>query len=250
MLFFKEDYIHKVYGSKPATYQVESAQCHALEKGSDKSIAIINETVLYKSRLGIMAYSGGIPVLISDNFGTDKYVDAVAGTDGIKYYVSLIRDGAPELLVFDMEKTLWHKEDSVRVRDFCYHNGKLLYINDDDGVIYEMASDKPMPEETDIKWRAQLGPFDEFIEDKKIYSKIKMRMKLAELAEVDVYISIDDGEWEWQEHVIADRETAHFLPIVPRRCNRFAVKLEGRGYCKVESLVREYRQGTARRDVR
>ena len=250
MLFFKEDYIHKVYGSKPATYQVESAQCHALEKGSDKSIAIINETVLYKSRLGIMAYSGGIPVLISDNFGTDKYVDAVAGTDGIKYYVSLIRDGAPELLVFDMEKTLWHKEDSVRVRDFCYHNGKLLYINDDDGVIYEMASDKPMPEETDIKWRAQLGPFDEFIEDKKIYSKIKMRMKLAELAEVDVYISIDDGEWEWQEHVIADRETAHFLPIVPRRCSRFAVKLEGTGYCKVESLVREYRQGTARRDVR
>ena len=77
-----------------------------------------------------------------------------------------------------------------------------------------------------------------------------MRMKLAELAEVDVYISIDDGEWEWQEHVIADRETAHFLPIVPRRCNRFAVKLEGTGYCKVESLVREYRQGPARRAVR
>ena len=88
LLFFKEDYIHKVYGSKPSTYQIESAQCHALEKGCSKSIAIINETVLYKSRLGIMAYAGGVPMLISDNFGTDKFKDAIAGTDGIKYFVS------------------------------------------------------------------------------------------------------------------------------------------------------------------
>ena len=84
LLFFKEDCIHKVYGSKPSTFQIETAQCHALEKGSSKSIAIINETVLYKSRLGIMAYSGGVPVLISENFGTDRYSDAIAGTDGIK----------------------------------------------------------------------------------------------------------------------------------------------------------------------
>lgn len=250
LLFFKEDCIHKVYGSKPSTFQIETAQCHALEKGSNKSIAIINETVLYKSRLGIMAYSGGVPVLISDNFGTDRYTSAVAGTDGIKYFVSLLRDGRPELLVFDMEKTLWHKEDNVRAREFCYHDGKLLYINNDDGVIYEIASDRPMPGESEIKWRAQLGPFDEFVEDKKIYSKIKMRMTLAELSEVDIYISVDDGEWEWQQHIMADHQTSHFIPIVPRRCNRFAIKLSGKGYCKIESLVREYRQGTGRRDVR
>ena len=107
-----------------------------------------------------------------------------------------------------------------------------------------------MPGESEIKWRAQLGPFDEFVEDKKIYSKIKMRMTLAELSEVDIYISVDDGEWEWQQHIMADHQTSHFIPIVPRRCNRFAIKLSGKGYCKIESLVREYRQGTGRRDVR
>lgn len=250
MLFFKEDYIHKVYGSKPASYQIETAQCHALEKGSNKSIAIINETVLYKSRLGIMAYSGGVPQLISDNFGTDQYTDAVAGTDGIKYFVSVLRDGSSELLVFDMEKFLWHKEDDVRARDFTYHGGKLLFINDADNGIYEIASENPMPTEKDIEWSAELGPFDEYLEDKKVYSQLKMRLKLTELSELTVLISIDGGKWERIARLDTDKDRAMMLPIVPRRCDKFAVRLEGVGYCRIESLVRVYRQSTSRKDVK
>lgn len=250
LLFFKEDYIHKVYGSKPATYQIETAQCHALEKGSSKSIAIINETVLYKSRLGIMAYSGGVPQLISDNFGTDVYTDAIAGTDGIKYYVSVLREGLSELLVFDMERFLWHKEDSVRARDFAYHNGKLLFINDVDNKIYEMASDNPMPSETDVEWFAELGPFDEYLEDKKVYSQLKMRLSFAKSSELNVLISIDGGDWEILSRFINDRDKTEMLPIVPRRCDKFAIRLEGKGYCRIDSLVRIYRQSTSRKGVR
>ena len=250
LLFFKEDYIHKVYGSKPATYQIETAQCHALEKGSSKSIAIINETVLYKSRLGIMAYAGGVPRLISDNFGTDVYTDAIAGTDGIKYYVSVLREGSPELLVFDMERFLWHKEDSVRARDFCYHNGKLLFINDADNKVYEMASDNPMVSETDIEWYAELGPFDEYLENKKVYSQLKMRLSFAKSSELNVLISIDDGDWEILSRFINDRDKTEMLPIVPRRCDKFAIRLEGKGYCRIDSLVRIYRQSTSRKGVR
>lgn len=250
MLFFKEDYIHKVYGSKPATYQIETAQCHALEKGSHKSIAIINETVIYKSKLGIMAYSGGVPRLISDNFGTDIYMDAIAGSDGIKYFVSVLREGSPELLVFDMERFLWHKEDSVRARDFAYHNGKLLFINDADDKIYEMASDNPMASETDIEWYAELGPFDEYLEDKKVYSQLKMRLSFAKLSELTVSISIDGGEWEVLSRFVNDRDKTEMLPVVPRRCDKFAIRLEGKGYCRIDSLVRIYRQSTSRKGVR
>lgn len=249
LLFFKEDCIHKLYGSKPSTYQIETAKCHALEKGSNKSVAIINETVFYKSRLGIMAYSGGIPALISDNFGTERYVDVISGTDGIKYYASVMRNGKPELCVYDVEKGLWHKEDNVRVRDFAYHNGKLIYVNDDDGVMYEMASDNPMASERDITWRAELGPFDEFIEDKKVYSKMKMRLRLEDMSELAVYIKMDDGDWEQLQHINAEKSRSMLIPMVPRRCDKFAIRFIGKGYCKIESLVREYRLGTIRKDV-
>jgi len=244
LLFFKEDYIHKVYGSSPASYQIETAQCHALEKGSSKSVAIINETVLYKSQLGIMAYSGGVPMLISENFGTDRYTDAIAGTDGIKYVVSVLEGGRPRLFVYDMERFLWHKEDHMRVRDFCYHDGRLLAINEDDNKIYDMMPTGVAEEKMPIEWMAELGPFDEFIEDKKVYSRLKMRLSLADLAELTVMVSADGGDWERLEHLNAEYDRAIVLPIVPRRCDKFAIRLEGKGRCRIESLVREYRQGT------
>lgn len=250
LLFFKEDCIHKVYGSKPSNYQIETAQCHALEKGSSKSVAIINDTVLYKSRLGIMAYAGGTPFLISENFGTEEFKDAVAGTDGIKYYVSVMQNNEPVLLVYDMNKYLWHKEDDTRVNDFCYFKGKLLYIDSSDRIIYEMDSDVPLESEADIEWMAQLGPFDEWIEERKVYSHLNMRLKLDEYASLMVYISIDEGPWERIMHINDEKESSQFIPIVPRRCNKFKVKLEGTGRCMIESLVRVYRDSTGRRDVR
>lgn len=245
LLFFKEDYIHKVYGSKPASYQIETAQCHALEKGSSKSIAIINETVLYKSRLGIMAYSGGVPVLISDVFGTDKYRDVIAGTDGMKYYASMIRtdNGTPEFLVYDMERFMWHKEDNVRARDFCYHDGKVMFINSDD-YIKIVDADVPDAEEEDIRWMVEFGPFDEFVENTKIYSKIRMRLKLEHLSELSVYMSLNEGEWEELQHVTSKDDRALTIPVVPRRCDKFSILLEGKGKCRIESLVRQYRHGT------
>lgn len=250
ILFFKEDCIHKVYGNKPGNYQITTAQCHALEKGSHKSVAIINETVLYKSRLGIMAYSGGIPQLISENFGTDKYYQAVAGTDGTKYYLSALCNGDPELLVYDMEKGLWHKEDDTRVKEFCYHNGKILYISEKDNKIYEMDSDTPLSSEEDISWMVEFGPFDEFIEEKKVYSSMKMRLLLEEDSELDIYIKIGDGEWELVKRISDHTERSQLVPIVPRRCDKFSIKLEGEGNCRIESLVREFRMSTMGKDVR
>ncbi|MFQ9811212.1 MAG: hypothetical protein ACLRYB_18190 [Segatella copri] len=89
---------------------------------------------------------------------------------------------------------LWHKEDNLRARDFCYHDGRLLCINDYDNKIYEMMPTEPVEEKERIEWSAELGAFDEFVEDKKIYSRLKMRLKLDDLAELTVMISVDGGE--------------------------------------------------------
>lgn len=239
LLFFKEDCIHKLYGTTPATYQLATAECYALEKGSSKSIAIVNERVLYKSRLGIMAYDGSVPELISNNFGYDKYQNAVAGTDGIKYYVSMERNGEHKLFVFDMEKLMWHVEDNIKIDDFAYLNGTLLFINDK--RIIENNSAKK--DEGDVEWYAELGPFSEYIEEKKVYSKMKMRLNFEKDSELEIMIKIDDGDWEHLHRYSAETSKAITIPIVPRRCFTYSVRLEGKGRCKIESFVREYREG-------
>jgi hypothetical protein len=68
-------------------------------------------------------------------------------------------------------------------------------------------------------------------------------VKLEDLSELVVMISVDDGKWELVERIGTEKARSVTIPIVPRRCNRFAIRLDGKGYCKVESLVRVYRQG-------
>lgn len=254
LLFFKENYIHKIYGNSPSTFQVETSKDYGIEKGSSKSVAIINNSIIYKSTLGIMAYDGGDSHLISSKLGPSVYKDVVAGTDGIKYYASVINiteDGEePIMIVCDYEKGLWHKEDNVRVRDFCLLKDKLLFICDNDSEYfvankcYVINADNPMPQEKKIKWMAEIGPFTEYVENRKIYSKFGLRLIVEDDAMLDISISIDDGEFELIKHVENYTEHVLFVPIIPRRCDRIAIRLEGIGRCKIEALNRKFRAGT------
>lgn len=256
MLFFKEKYIHKVYGTSPSTYQIATAEARGVEEGSSKSVAIINDTVVYKSPIGIVAYDGGNPYLISSKFGNVRFKNVVAGTDGIKYYASILKQDSdgnftiPDFVVCDLDKGFWHKSDALRIRDFCPLKNELLFINEkkvdyyDANKIYIINANEVMEIEKKIKWMVEIGPFDEYIENKKVYSKLSMRLIFDEGADADIYISVDDEEWEQIEHVEDYREKVLFVPIVPRRCNRFSIKLEGVGRCRIESLTRKYRQSS------
>ena len=82
LLFFKEDCVHKVYGNYPSEFQIVTQMCSGVKEGSSKSVVTMEDGVLYHSRRGIMGYSGGIPTLLSTEFGNKEYHNAAAGTDG------------------------------------------------------------------------------------------------------------------------------------------------------------------------
>ena len=63
--FFKEDKIFKMYGTIPTNFQLMSSAVLGVMKGSHKSLAVAGETLYYLSKVGIMAYSGGMPRCIS-----------------------------------------------------------------------------------------------------------------------------------------------------------------------------------------
>ena len=98
-LFFKENYVHKVYGNYPANYQIQTTACRGVQKGCARSLSIVNEVLYYKSRSGICAYDGSLPVEISSALGEMTYSDAVAGTLGNKYYISM-RDANEQYHLF------------------------------------------------------------------------------------------------------------------------------------------------------
>lgn len=249
IVFFKENCIHKLYGYKPSNYQLITTQnVFGLEKGSEKSIQLINNTLYYKSREGIMAYTGDSPVLLSPNFGSDRYYDAVAGTDKAKYYVSMkkIGDGSRHFFVYDISKELWCEEDSTNANSFAFIDNKLLYVDNTTGDIKEAVGEEGHIKEGDVEWYARFGDYDEFIDNRKVYSKMQMRLSMAEHTRVQVWISVDGGAWESVCRVETEDHRAVELPIIPRRCDKFGILITGRGYVKIESLTRTVREGTSR----
>jgi hypothetical protein len=291
LIFFKENSMCRIYGTAPSNFQVSNTEVFGVEAGSRQSVITINDTVFYKSRIGIMAYSGGTPYCISDGLNTE-FRDVVAGTEKRKYYASIhTADAGYELMVFDTEKGVWHKEDGTRFRSCATIGDTLYYIEYADDLIacseqvkcskWLLCGDgsttgnvgivnplSAVEADYNIKWRAVFGPFDEYIEEHKIYSKLALRLKTSygpdndilddadTVIETDegqdlildrtvkVYISINEGPWELVETYDPPRTKGDFIPIIPRRCDRYSVKIEGEGKCEIKSLTRRIRQGT------
>lgn len=271
IIFFKQNSMTKVYGSMPASFQVVNVQCYGVEEGSRKSVVVVNDKVFYKSVIGIMAYDGGLPYCISDKFNS-KAKAVVGGTEGQKYYASMkTADVGPELMVLDIERGLWHKEDSTRFRDCCTINNKLYFITQDSesitcsdeifcdsyllcgegeasaGVVRVINPINPTETYADMPWMAVFGPFDEWIENRKIYSKLLLRLLRKNDSAVRVYISINGGAWELVQSFNPATTGGDYIPIIPRRCDRYSVKIEGTGDCCIKSLTRRVRRGTGGR---
>ena len=242
LVFFKDNVIHKLYGGKPSNFQTTDVRCDGVQAGCENSICLINGILYYKSRNGIMAYDSGVPERISDALGDEAFRQAAAGTDGVKYYISMQKsaDNSWHLFVFDPRNGMWHREDETHAQQFAYCAGELNYIDASTGNIMSTSGGK---DET-IKWYAQLGEFVEYSEDKKIYSKIKVRMKLDAGARVTISVSTDSGAFIPVSTIYAQSERVAYVPIIPIRCDRFAIRLDGVGGCKVESVVREYTSGS------
>ena len=117
-LFFKENTLHKLYGSKPSDFQLTSLRCRGVAKNAARSLCVLNETLYYLSPDGVMAWDGSIPTKVSGALDSGRLanVQSAVGSalDG-RYYLHVARTAAGEntarLLVYDTERALWSEEN-------------------------------------------------------------------------------------------------------------------------------------------
>ena len=249
-LFFKEDCIHKVYGSYPANFQIQTTACRGVQKGSSKSLALVNETLFYKSRYSVCAYDGALPVEISSALGNERYSDAVAGSVGNKYYISM--KGSDEdyhLFVYDVFKNMWHKEDNTQVVQFCNNRGNLYYIDYDTNQIRIIealpnASDGDIEPEP-IKWSAETGIIGTDSPDKKYISRLVVRLSLEFGTEVSFFADYDSiGVWKPLFTMDGTTLKTFSIPLRTRRCDHLRLRIEGVGAAQIFSICKTIEQGS------
>lgn len=246
--FLKEEHIYKIYGTMPSNFEMMGSASLGMMEGSAGSLAVAGETLFYLGRNGIMAYTGGIPQSVSRDFGTMKFRNAVGGSDGMKYYVSMEEEnGETWLYVYDTRTGMWHKEDKTRATHFASYQGNL-YMLTDKGEIYIMGNPQDIEGESekDFPWFAEFGDFTEQEANKKNVGRLQIRIELEQGATAQVWIRYDSGgEWiSAGEKMTADSKRSYTLPLVPRRCDHCRIKITGTGEARIHSLTREFYVGS------
>lgn len=249
-IFFKENCMHKVYGSIPANFQVQTTPCRGVQKGSHNSLAVVNETLFYKSVNAVCAYDGSLPVEMSAAFGNVRYNDAIACAYGNKYYISMREDhsGTHHLFVYDAEKGMWHQEDDLQVTGFCSSKDEIYaiaYGQYGGDIITMLGSGTPLEEK--VPWMVETGLIGMAMPDMKYISKLLVRMSLEEGASVKVMIQYDSiGDWERVCEMTATSLRSFSVPIRPRRCDHFRLRIEGLGDGRIYSITKTIEQGSDR----
>lgn len=242
-LFWKENYFHKVYGNYPANFQIQTTSCRGVQRGCDRSLAIVNETLFYKARSGIMAYDGSLPTEASYALGNEVYSDAVGGSIGNKYYVSM-KDvtGTYQLFVYDMAKGLWHKEDDLHVDSFCTCRGELYAITGNNIITMLGSGTQDI---ADTEWMVQTGEIGISSPDMKYLSRLTVRLMLEPGATADIYVQYDfSEEWEHQVTLTGTSLRSFSIPIRPKRCDNLKLRIEGKGMAKIYSFTKTIEQGS------
>ena len=242
-VFFKENYCHIIHGTYPSSFQLTTETGAWVASGSNKSVCVDDGVIYFHGKDGIYAYDGASKQKISEALGTDRYRDAVGGIINGKYYVSM-RDSSDTytLFVFDRASGMWHKEDSTQAVFFAPFKGDL-YMVDNKYCISTINGSQGVLE-GDVEWYAESGRIGFITPDSKYIGKIQLKMLIPVGSSIKVYIQYDsDGYWEFKGAVEGKNALSFNLPIMPRRCDHFSIKLSGKGECKVFSITKTYETG-------
>ena len=244
-LFFKENCLHKVYGQIPANFSVQTTACRGVEKGSQRSLAIVNEILYYKSKHGVCAYDGSLPVEISTAFGEERYRNAVAAAHGNKYYISMDRrdETGSVMMVYDTVKGLWHKEDDLRARLMCSCRDEL-YCAVEDGHILALLGSGERYEEN-VPWMLETGILGASLAEKKYLVKLNIRMVLEPGSRMTILAQYDSvGGWHDLGFFTGTDLRSFTIPVKPRRCDHLRLRIEGEGKCMIFSINKTYTIGS------
>ena len=245
VLFFKENCIHKLYGSRPADYQISSVRCRGLAAGAEHSLCVIAETLYYLSADGVMAWDGSLPGKVSSALDTGK----LAGTEwtaggclDTRYYLYLRQTGAAagRLLVYDTERGLWHEESAAG--NEMASTGRQLYLWDGAalwGVDPDRETDRSAEGlESGLKFEAVTGDIGLTVPDDKYINRVTLRLDALSHCVVTLAASYDGGDWETVSSCTADTGCSRInLPFAPHRHDTLRLKLSGTGQLVLRSMA-------------
>ena len=293
--FFKDDAVYKVLGDEPGNFVLRRQNIVGVAEGSNKSIVEIRGRLYYISHIGAVEWNGGdYPTIVSHALGsapgTMSYAPgqspkagkgAVAGTDGIRYFVHVYHTGyhyswLPDgqyskswsskecLFVYDPRFGTWHerKVSATGYRPEFVGDGSTYYMLEhtaelvEGSMVYQtvehilsqpgVAANNP-----NDSWRVLFADSTRAYktaltgsESKKGVLRLLIRCRLAKT--MKVWISYDGGDFEEAGEFGGEdgmEKTSRVVPLILRRCDYWQLRLTGVGDAVIYSIAVEKYSG-------
>ena len=246
-LFFKENTLHKLYGSKPSDFQLSSLRCRGVARNAARSLCVLNETLYYLSSDGVMAWDGSIPAKVSAALDAGRLANvkqAVGGALDGRYYLHVSRENEVRLLVYDTERGLWHEENVCSFE--MASTGGQLYLWDGRALwaadpSREAAGQRSEETEQGVEFALTTGDLGLDSPEERYLSRLTLRLDAACRSQVTVEVSYDGGPWENAAALTVEGPRRNCdLHLVPRRCASLRLRLWGYGQITLRSLAKTF----------
>ena len=246
VVFFKENCMERIYPAAGGGHQIVTVPCSGVRKGAERTVAVADGVVYYLGNDGVYAFDGSMPVCVSRALGDKRYTGGVAGGESGRYWLSAVDAvGETELLVYDTQKRLWHRQDNTAAVAFARWNGEMTVLCSDGRLLD--TSGTLGTAETGFSWSAESGDLGLYTPEHKYLSRLELRLKTAAGSTVKAYVCYDgDNVWEQVGGVSgeAGQTRGAVLQVRPRRCGHLRLKLAGDGPCRVYSAAAVYEKGS------
>lgn len=254
-LFFRENAILRVYGSTADAFQTYEVEAPGVMRGMSRSLAAAGGVLFYMSRDGIMAYNGDDwPQDQQQVFGWPEALPAYcsACSDGVDLY--LFTDwGGEKLYHFDALRGLWMRENARHFHYMTLMDGMedgslaILALEDEDRLVALKGAPEGWEEEESMASFAEFGDFTDSSPNRKGMTKVQLRVRAEEGTAMKVLIQYDSsGTWETVREFTAGRKDSYYLPVLPRRCDHYRLRIEAVGQWELYSMSREVYTGSAK----
>lgn len=250
VLFFKEDCVHSVYGTKASNFTITTYTVRGVQKGSAKSLCISEGLLYYKAPEGIFTFNGSASSRFDGKLCVDRDSRTACGTADDRYIVMAMSDGT--VFYYDKLHSVWYNRTLPNVISMHNFSGSLYAITKDSNKAMQkvmLTTDVGMSgrmAETAFEaisgelCRGELTSTSSYTR-KAMHTVIKkLTMSLEEwhqqgVSSVQFTISVqyDGGDWQTAYSYDgtveeADNNVVTLIPTIPMRCQRLRIKISGK----------------------
>ena len=238
--FFKENSLIKIGIASNGAHQTKETVCRGVQNGCAKSLCVVNEILYYKAQTAICAYDGSLPQTISKKLGDmSDFKKAIGGRNKECYYVSC--DG--KIFVFDTLKQMWCEDDTDTYSDFTTWRNVLVGAKGNKIHLFDESSlngtDLEYPE-----WYCETNTIDYQTPDTKYIHKVTVKAYMEAKSKAKVLIKYDDGNFLPLFEMKSVGTKVYPLVIIPHRCDRFTIRIEGEGNVTIHSITKSLEVGS------